>query len=180
VMRVFLEKVNGEYQGACFPFRSGLDCGVNRMAFAPDGSMFVGMTNRGWWSIGNRPYGVQRLVWTGVTPFEVLEMKAQSDGFLLTFAQPVDATSAGDVKSYRMSSFTHERWEKYGSSEIDKQDCTVESAEVAVDGLSVRLKVGGLRTPYVHELNLDGVRSGSGEPLLHPVAYYTLNALPAN
>jgi len=180
VMRVFLEKVNGEYQGACFPFRSGLDCGVNRMAFAPDGSMFVGMTNRGWWSIGNRPYGVQRLVWTGVTPFEVLEMKAQSDGFLLTFAQPVDATSAGDVKSYRMSSFTHERWEKYGSPEIDKQDCTIGSAEVSADGLSVRLKVAGLRTPYVHELNLDGVRNGSGEPLLHPVAYYTLNALPAN
>lgn len=179
INRVFLEKVNGEYQGACFPFRSGLDCGVNRLAFGPDGSMFVGMTNRGWWSIGNRPYGVQRLVWTGVTPFEVLEMKAQPDGFVLTFTQPVDAKTAGDVKSYRMSSFTHNRWEKYGSPEIETQDCTIQTADVAADGLSVRLKVAGLRTPYVHELHLDGVRNAKAEPLLHPVAYYTLNALPA-
>ncbi len=178
INRVFLEKVNGEYQGACFPFRSGLDCGVNRLAFGPDGSMFVGMTNRGWWSIGNRPYGVQRLVWTGVTPFEVLEMKAQPDGFTLTFTQPVDPKTAGDVKSYSMNSFTHERWEKYGSPEIDRQDCAIAAAEVAADGLSVRLKVTGLRTPFVHELDLNGVRNAQGEPLLHPVAHYTLNAIP--
>ncbi len=179
VMRVYLEKVNGEYQGACFPFRTGTDCGVNRLAFAPDGSMFVGMTNRGWWSIGNRPYGVQRLVWTGVVPFEVLQMKAEPDGFTLTFTQPVDPATAGDVASYAMNSFTHERFEKYGSPEIDRKECIITSAEVADDGMSVRLKVSGLRTPFVHDLKLDGVRNAAGEPLLHAVAYYTLNALPA-
>ena len=42
VMRVALEKVNDVYQGACFPFRSGLQCGVNRLAFASDGSLFAG------------------------------------------------------------------------------------------------------------------------------------------
>ena len=46
VMRVALEQVAGEYQGACFPFRKDLDCGVNRMCFGQDGSMFVGLTNR--------------------------------------------------------------------------------------------------------------------------------------
>jgi sugar lactone lactonase YvrE len=44
VMRVALEKVNGRYQGACFPFRSGLQCGVNRLAFGPDGSLYAGQT----------------------------------------------------------------------------------------------------------------------------------------
>jgi len=28
IMRVALEKVNGRYQGACFPFRQGFECGV--------------------------------------------------------------------------------------------------------------------------------------------------------
>ncbi|MFM7193465.1 MAG: c-type cytochrome, partial [Bacteroidota bacterium] len=28
---------------------------------------------------------------------------------------------------------------------------------------------------YLHELNLAGVRSEDGQPLLHPMAYYTLN-----
>ena len=35
VMRVALETVNGVYQGACFPFREGLQCGVNRLTFGP-------------------------------------------------------------------------------------------------------------------------------------------------
>jgi hypothetical protein len=30
----------------------------------------------------------------------------------------------------------------------------------------------------VHELHLPGVRSKTGEPLLHPAAYYTLNYIP--
>ena len=62
VMRVYLEKINGRYQGACFPFRSGFECGVNRLVFGPDGSLYVGMTNRGWGSLGGKPYGLQRLV----------------------------------------------------------------------------------------------------------------------
>ena len=28
IMRVDLEKINGRYQGACFPFRSGFECGI--------------------------------------------------------------------------------------------------------------------------------------------------------
>src|SRR6266481_6109583 len=35
IMRVCLEKIGGRYQGACFPFRSGFQCGINRLAFGP-------------------------------------------------------------------------------------------------------------------------------------------------
>ena len=68
----------------------------------------------------------------------------------------------------------------YGSPEVEKQDVEITSAEVASDRLSVRLRCAGeLREGYVHELHLDGVRDVSGEPLLHPRAYYTLVVLPA-
>jgi len=179
VMRVFLEKVNGVYQGACFPFRSGFDCGVNRLCFGNDGSMFVGETNRGWWSIGTRPYGLQRIVFTGETPFEVNEMKARPDGFELTFTKPVDPQTASSLASYAMTSYTHHRFEKYGSPEIEQQDLAVTKATMAADGLSVALTIGGLRPTFVHELKLDGIRGVDGQPLLHPVAYYTLNSIPA-
>src|SRR5690606_31380729 len=39
IMRVFLEKVNGVYQGAVFPFREKFSSGILRMNWAPDGSM---------------------------------------------------------------------------------------------------------------------------------------------
>ena len=178
VSRVFLEKISGVYQGACFPFRGGFDCGVNRLCFGPDGSMFVGMTNRGWWSMGNRPYGLQRLVYTGVLPFEVKQMHALPDGFEVTFTKPIDTASAAATGCYSMVSFTHHRWEKYGSPEIEQKELTISKAHVAADGMSVRLAIEGLRTPYVHELHLNGIRSAEGEALLHPVAYYTLNVIP--
>ena len=47
VSRVFLEKVDGEYQGATFPFLASFASGIVRLHFAPVGSLMVGMTSRG-------------------------------------------------------------------------------------------------------------------------------------
>ncbi|MCZ6673381.1 MAG: hypothetical protein O7C75_10645, partial [Verrucomicrobia bacterium] len=44
VNRVFLEKVGGEYQGACFRFLDKFPSAVFRLSFGPDGSLYVGMT----------------------------------------------------------------------------------------------------------------------------------------
>ncbi|MCS7470176.1 hypothetical protein NZK35_26315 [Stieleria sp. ICT_E10.1] len=178
VNRVFLEKVDGEYQGACFPFRLGFASAVLRMIQGADGSVFVGLTNRGWSSLGRASYGLQRLVWTGKTPFEIKEMRAQPDGFELTFTQPVDPDSAGDVNSYRMTSYTYLYHATYGSDEIQSKTPTLVAAEVSEDRLRVRLRIEGLRPYFVHELNAAGVRDASGHPLLHPEAYYTLNRIP--
>jgi hypothetical protein len=108
VLRVFLEKVDGKHQGAVFRFREGLQCGAFREVFGEDGSLFIGETNRGWNSLGTKSYGLQRLVWTGKTPFEMQKMEAASDGFVLTFTKDIDPRTAGDVASYEMTSYTYE------------------------------------------------------------------------
>ncbi len=48
----------------------------------------------------------------------------------------------------------------------------------APDGRSVRLALEEMKVGFVHELHLDGVRAADGRPVLHGVAYYTLNRLP--
>ena len=48
ISRVVMEKVKGEYQGVAIELRSGFQSGVMRLAWAPDNSLFVGETNRGW------------------------------------------------------------------------------------------------------------------------------------
>ncbi len=179
IMRVDLEQVDGVYQGACFPFLSGLDCGVNRLAWGKDGSLFVGMTNRGWWSFGTRPWGLQRVVYTGKLPFEILRMNARPDGFVVAFTKPVDVKSIQGGRTFEMVSFTHERWAKYGSPEIDNERHTISSVGWDPDGSRVRLHVEGLRPGYVHELKISGLLSVDGEELLHDVAFYTLNVIPA-
>ena len=178
VMRVFLEEIGGHWQGAAFNFRRGLQSGVIRVAFGADDSLFIGMSARGWGSVGPDPYGFQRLVWTGETPFEVHEMRARPDGFELTFTEPVDPAGAADPDSYRMESYTYMLSSDYGGPEDDKVEVNISSAEVAADGMSVRLVIDPIRAGYVHELHLAGVRSTSGESLLHPEAYYTLVNIP--
>jgi glucose/arabinose dehydrogenase len=178
IMRVFLEKINGHYQGACFPFRGGFGSGSLSLQFAPDGSLFVGGTNRGWGSRGSQPYSLDRLVWTGKTPFEVQEMRATSDGFELTFTQPLDAVSATDPAAYRLNTYTYIYQSQYGSPEVDGTTPTIAKIELLSRNNGVRLFVDELQEGHVHELHLDGVRSANGQPLLHPVGYYTLNYIP--
>lgn len=179
VGRVFLEKVNGHYQGACFPFVRGFPAAVMRLAFGRDGSLLVGMTNRGWTSTGGGSYGLQRLVWTGRTPFAIREMRARADGFELVFTEPVDRAGAARIGHYRMASYTYPLHSRYGGDEIDAQDLHVSRAAVSADGLRVRLQVEPLRRFYVHELHCPEIRGASGQRLWHGRAYYTLNHLPA-
>ena len=179
ISRVFLEKVGGEYQGACFPFREGFDCGVVSLAFGRDGSMFVGETNRGWNSVGSRSFGLQRLEWSGQTPFEVKAMRARPDGFEIEFTHSVDRTSASASRSYSMSSYTYPYHSRYGGDEINIRKLNVIKATIAADRRHVHLNVEGLRASFVHELHLSGVRSSTGGNLLHDRAYYTLNRIPA-
>lgn len=178
VYRIFTEEVNGHIQGAVFPFRNGFECGIIRVKMGEDGSLIAGMTNRGWGSKGNRPYGMQRLEWTGETPFEIRTMEATPEGFRLTFTRPADPATASEPSNYSMKSYTYLLHSPYGSPETDTAPVTVKLAQISGDNLTVNLICEPLRAGYVHELRLDGVRDEAGEPLLHPDAYYTLIEIP--
>ncbi|MFO0904910.1 MAG: hypothetical protein U0939_18030 [Pirellulales bacterium] len=178
VMRVSLEKVQGRYQGACYPFKAGFGSGSLALQFSPSGQLFVGGTNRGWGSRGPKPFALERLQWTGKTPFEIHEMRVKPDGFELTFTQPLDVKTAADVKSYRMETYTYIYHSSYGSPEVDQTQPVITRAVPAADGRSVRLYIDKLQIGHVHELHAPGVRSTDNLPLLHNAAYYTLNYLP--
>lgn len=179
LMRVVMERVNGRLQGVAIPFVSGFGSGIVPVVQSPkDGSLFIGGTNRGWGSVGPKPFALERLAWTGKVPFEVFDMKVAPDGFTLTFTEPVDRATAGDVNSYRMQTYTYIFQAEYGSPEVDHTRPTIKTATVSDDGKSVKLAVDGLQIGHVHELHLDGVKSPAGIGLLHPVAYYTLWEIP--
>lgn len=178
ILRVSLEKVKGVYQGACFVFRSSFQSAVFRLEWDGRGRLLVGETNRGWNSLGTRAFGLERVRWTGVTPFEILDVKARPDGFRLHFTRPVDPASAGATASYRVESYTHLYRQAYGSPEVERRKLRIRSIRLADDTRSVDLEIEGLRRSFVHELHLDGLRSLEGQPLLHPQAAYTLNEIP--
>ncbi|MEO8563507.1 MAG: plastocyanin/azurin family copper-binding protein [bacterium] len=178
IMRVALEKVNGVYQGVVFPFREGFASGVFRQVWGKDGSMYVGQTSRGWGATGRQSYALQRLVWTGKTPFEPLKVEARPDGFEIYFTAPVDRAAAGDPASYQVNSFIYKYHHIYGSPPINQGAHAIRSVVVSKDGRSARLVLDSLRQGYIHEIKMSGVKSESGAPLLHDFGYYTVNQIP--
>ncbi len=178
IARVFLEKVNGQYQGAAFDFRSGFQSGVLRMSWGNDNSMFVGQTNRGWSSAGKEAFGLQRLVWTGKMPFEIKAVRAMPDGFELEFTKPADTKTANDLENYFVTSFIYKYHPVYGSPVTDDKQLDVRAIKLSTDGLKARIVVDGLRKFYIHDLKVAGIKSTEGDDLLHPEAFYTLNNIP--
>ncbi|RYE16167.1 MAG: auracyanin family protein, partial [Sphingobacteriales bacterium] len=178
--RVFLEQIKGDYQGAAFTFREGFESGVLRLEWGNDGSLFVGQTNRGWGSKGQKDFGLERVVWSQKTPFEMKAVRAMPDGFEIEFTKPVNKTAAADPDAYTLTSFIYKYHPVYGSDVVREQTLIADAAIVSADGLKVRLVVDGLRENYIHEINVgDKVTSAdSSHNVLHPIAYYTLKHIP--
>jgi cytochrome c551/c552 len=179
IMRVYLEKINGVYQGASFDFRGGFQSGVLRMVFGSDKSLFVGETNRGWGSAGEANEGLQRMVWNNEIPFEMRTVKAMPDGFEIEFTKAVEPNSAADLASYEVQSFVYKYTPVYGSPPVNIEENKIAGVKVSEDGMRVRVVVEGLRQYYIHKISLIGIREKEqSHSLVHPVAYYTLNNIP--
>ncbi len=179
VMRMMLEKINGQYQGICFPFREGWQSGLLRLSWGIDGSMFGGMTSRGWGSTGTDLFGLQRMIWSGETPFEMAEVHAMTDGFEITFTKPVDVATATQAASYDINSFNYQYHHFYGSPVIENKAHAIKAILISDDAKKVRLVLDEARRFYIHEIKPKGVKSTNGDLLLHDVGYYTLNNIPA-
>jgi len=178
INRVFLEKVNGIYQGAVFPFLQGFQSGNIGLRLTDDGVLFTGGSNRGWGARGGKLFDFERVNWTGKVPFEIHEIRAEKDGFELTFTKPVDkATALGT--SFKTSAFTYIYQKAYGSPEVDTIHPKVRVATVAEDGKTIRLKVDPLVQGDVYQIQAEGLKSAAdGESLLHDMGWYTLNEIP--
>ena len=179
IMRIVLEKVNGQYQGVAFDFRAGFQSGVLRMDWDNQGNLFVGETNRGWGSAGTTNSGLEYVTWTGKTPFEMKTVNARPDGFEIEFTLPVAKEQAEDLDSYTGISYVYKYHAVYGSPQTNIEELKIKGVKVSEDGMKVRLVVDNLRQYHVHEIHAMGLRSQvNGDGLLHPSAYYTLNNIP--
>jgi len=177
IVRVDLEKVGGAYQGCALLMLSGqgLNIGSVRAAFGPDGSLYVGQTLRGWASTAKE--GLQRIVWTGQTPLEILTMRLTARGFRLRFTAPMVGAELAVPDHYHLKRFRYNYSIDDGSLRVDETDVPVTAARPHPDGAGVDLDLLELLPDFVYELDLGPVHSLSGAPVANPLAYYTANHL---
>lgn len=177
IVRVMLEEVGGAIQGACVFFIDGdsLRKGNNRLAFAPDGSLWVGQAEYGW--AGSS--GIQRIHYTGKIPMDILTMKLTSAGFDLSFTQPVNRESVENLANYKVRRYRYEYHQKYGSPQLDLQDIPVKKVSVAEDD-RVSLELEKLDPGFIYELRLENIESEKGDSLRNNLICYTANRLNAS
>jgi len=175
VKRVFVEKVDGVYQGALFRFTQGIEAGVNRLVWGPDGALYVGgVGSNGNWNHQNNRFGLQRLVPNGGSAFEMLRVESRAGGFLVTFTAPFDVASVAD---WEVMQYRYQPSEFYGGPKLDLQRLSV-GAVRAVGSSSVFLPIAGLKEGHVVHLRALGLKSAAGAEMWATECWFTLNKVP--
>ncbi|QNN25351.1 hypothetical protein HED60_04955 [Planctomycetales bacterium ZRK34] len=175
LLRVMLDEVDGQTQGACVVLldNGGLAKGDHRFAFDADGTLWIGMTTRGYW-VGDN--GLKRVKFTGNTPLDVQAMKLTRDGFKLTFTKPLDEKTA-TAEHFAFECYRYAYHEKYGSPQMDKQTVTVKKLTLSDDHRTAMVTLDPMKAGFVYELQLKDVRGATGESVMNPIVCYTLNKL---
>ena len=174
IVRVMLDKVAGEWQGACVPFYdgAGLGKGNHRFVFGKDGSMWLGQTHLSW--VGGQ--GVQRIKWNGKTPMEVESMKLTDSGFALQFTKPL-ANGLAKPETFAIQRYYYAYRKDYGSPQHGREPVPVTGVQLLRDGRTVIVSLAKLNPGYVYQLDLNNIAAADGSPLVNGLVCYTLNRL---
>ncbi|MEV0953904.1 family 16 glycoside hydrolase [Promicromonospora sp. NPDC050249] len=186
LQRGFLEKVEGEYQGAVFRHSAGLEAGVNRTVVGPDGALYVGGIGEGgnWSEPGKLRYGLQKLTPNGEDAFDMTEMRVTKKGFEVEYTQPLSAETVAKIAEDPNAAFRMDHWRyvptrNYGGPKIDERPLFVAGAKVSRDRTKVTLTVDGLEPGrVVHLRSPRPFSDAEGRELWNTEAWYTLNAIP--
>jgi len=183
IKRDFIEKINGEYQGCVFRFIQGLEAGVNRLVWAPDGALYIGgVGSTGNWRQNDKLfYGLQRLKYNGKSTFEMLAVRAKTNGVEIEFTEPLQEGQGWNKADYDIQQWRYEPTANYGGPKLDLTNLDILSVNVSDDRKKVFLELGGMKENhlvYVHLLN--PYVSAEGHGLWTSEAWYTMNQIPQN
>lgn len=175
IIRVMLEKIDGQWQGACIPFidQHGIRKGTNRLAFAPDGSLWLGHAQHGF--IGD--LGIQKISYTGKVPMDIQNIHLVKDGFELNFTLPVHDSIALDSSKIHVRHYYYEYHLKYGSDQYDVQSVELHSLKLSDDRKKLRISISEIRQGYIYEITLSDIQSVTGVNLENKLICYTVNKI---
>jgi cytochrome c2 len=190
LLRVSLEKVGGVEQGSVMPFFEGLESGVMRPLFLPDGSLLLGQTGRGWQAKGGKVASLQHVRWDGKTVAPgIVAMHATPHGFRLDLTQPL---SAGVSPELLKTALTAESWTyrdapDYGSPELDLHAEELAGIAISADRRSIDFRIASTaiaqvhprQTPRVFHAKLAAQTLFDANAPAELNAYYTLQRFPA-
>jgi len=180
IKRDFLEKVNGEYQGVVFRFTQGLEAGVNRICWGPDGALYIGGIGMvGGWSWKEKQSGLQRLKYNGKLTFEMLAVRAKPKGFEIEFTDALGMSKEINPSDFFIQQWWYQRTPAYGGPKMDLEKLKVTRVDISKDRKRIFLEIPGLKKGHVVYFSLSqNLHSAAGQSLWSSEAWYTLNNFP--
>jgi len=157
LLRVVTQKAGGVEQGSVMPFFEGLESGVMRPLFLPDGSLLLGQTGRGWQAKGGKIASLQHVRWDGKTVAPgILAVVATGTGFRIDFTQPLGrgVSDALLQAAVALESWTYRDAPDYGSPELATREEPISAMKVSADRKSLELTLATLEQPKVHPRQL--------------------------
>ncbi|HEY0054699.1 MAG TPA: PA14 domain-containing protein [Pedobacter sp.] len=183
IKRVFAEKVNGSYQGVVFRFTQDLEAGVNRLAWGPDGSLYIGGIGSAgnWGQAGKLKYGLQKLTFNNKATFEMLAVRAKPNGVEIEFTEPLKEGMGRKASDYTIRQWYFKPTADYGGPKLDDKVLQIKDVKVSQDSKKVFLELPGMQPKHVLyiRLNKESVISSTGKNLWTTEAWYTMNAIPS-
>jgi putative heme-binding domain-containing protein len=173
IVRVALEKVNGVYQGAVFPFIRPLGSASYSTCFDPQGRLWIGSVGRGW-TTGDPMIEVISCDESN-PPFEMHRIELKPDGFDVHFTLPLAAAEV-PADQITVRQFHYLYWAEYGSDRQDNIKLPVKRVTISSDRRTLSIRVPVARN-NVYEIDLGALRSADGTELQNNFAFYTLNEL---
>ncbi|HEV7606568.1 MAG TPA: c-type cytochrome [Steroidobacteraceae bacterium] len=153
LLRVVLQKVDGVEQGSVMPFFEGLESGVMRPVFLPDGSLLLGQTGRGWQAKGGKVASLQHVRWDGKTIApQITAMVATPEGFRVDLTQPLgNGVSEAILKSaLSVESWVYRDAPDYGSPELDLHGEDLTAIKISADRKAISITLASTEQKQVH------------------------------
>jgi cytochrome c len=134
------------------------------------------------WSDGeDRWYGLQRLTYNNKTTFEILAVRARSDGLELEFTAPIEAGSGHQPEEYRIQQWYYLPTENYGGPKLDLEDLQIKSINISENRKKVFLELPGIKEEHVIHVRIyQPFRSADQQSLWTTEAWYNMNLIPAD
>lgn len=180
--RVFIEKVNGRYQGTAFRMTQGLEAGINRVVIGPDKAIYVGGigSTGNWGQEGKERYGLQRLAYNAKTTFEILAVRPATNGAEIELTEPVKELGLPlYLSDFNVTSWTYVPENTYGGPKVDEKQLTVKSITFSKDRKKFFLEFDGQAPNRLVYFKLpSSLQSTKGDLLWSTEAWSTVNSVP--
>tara|TARA_R110002050_G_scaffold48356_2_gene112447 strand:- start:19711 stop:22689 length:2979 start_codon:yes stop_codon:yes gene_type:complete len=183
IKRVAYEEVDGQLQGSVFRFSQGIEAGVNRLVWAPDGSLIVGGigVSGNWGQYGKLNHGLQRMEYNSSSTFEMLRVSALSNGFEIELTEPLSHNINLSTEHIEVESWYYMPTPDYGGPKLGKTKMQLSELQLSKDRKRLFIPLKGLKENHMVYFHLNPeLKSDSGKSLWSTEAWYTLNKIPQN